>query len=247
MLEITGLCKSYGALRVTDHLSINIADGELRAIIGPNGAGKTSLISQIGGELKSDSGAVTFNSHSINALSAPKRCRLGISRTFQISSLFKTLSVVENVRLAAQAHQGHSFRFLADAAKDGRLTEPALAILEKVELAEKVHELALNLSHGDQRRLEIAMALVQRPKLLLLDEPTAGMGANDSANMARLIAGLKGNMSIVLVEHDMSTVFAVADTITVLVNGREIFTDVPSNVRSSTEVQVSYLGDSDDA
>ena len=247
MLELKSLKKSYGALCVTDNLSVAVAQGELRAIIGPNGAGKTSLIAQIAGELRSDSGIILFGGRDITRETAAKRCVSGISRTYQISSLFKTLSVFDNVRIAVQAHKGHSYRFLRDSSREEELIQPAIVAIDKVGLGNKLHERVGSLSHGDQRRLEIAMALAASPQILLLDEPTAGMGAEDSAQIAKLIAQLKGRMSIILIEHDMSTVFALADTITVLVRGRELVTGTPQDVRSNAEVKASYLGDSVDA
>jgi branched-chain amino acid transport system ATP-binding protein len=247
MLEIRNLHKAFGALKVTDDLSLTVADGELRAVIGPNGAGKTSLLAQIAGELAPDRGQILFGERDVTALSTPKRRREGISRTYQIPSLLRGFSALDNARLAVQPHAGHSFRFYRDAREESGLTEPALALLRRVGLEGRAHVVAGRLAHGEQRQLELAMALAGDPRLLLLDEPTAGMGAEDCARMTALIASIKGWTSIILVEHDMQTVFAVADRVTVLVNGGEILTGTPAEVRASEEVRTSYLGDDADA
>jgi branched-chain amino acid transport system ATP-binding protein len=247
MLELQRLNKSFGALAVTQNLDLTVSEGELRAIIGPNGAGKTSLLAQIAGELAPDSGQIILRGENITSLSTPARCRAGIGRTYQISSVLRGFSTLDNVRLALQAHDGHSYRFFRDARRDRRTTAQSLSMLSRAGLEAKADVLAQHLAHGEQRQLEIAMALSSEPDLLLLDEPTAGMGRADSDRITGLIAELKGSTSIILVEHDMRAVFALADRITVLVGGRELMTGEPAEVRANASVRASYLGQSGDA
>ena len=241
-LRIEGLCKSFGSLVATDNLHLEISAGEIHAIIGPNGAGKTTLIAQLSGELRPDSGRVHFAGRDITGLSMPARSALGLARSFQITSIFPDFTALENVALAVQAHAGHSFRFWRRAAEDSKLTEPALALLDSIGLGPRAHEPAANLSHGEQRQLEIAMALATGPSLLLLDEPMAGMGRDESAKMVTMLRDLKGRHTIVLIEHDMDAVFALADRITVLVYGRAIATGTPNEIHSNDEVRAAYLG-----
>jgi branched-chain amino acid transport system ATP-binding protein len=217
--------------------------GEIHAVIGPNGAGKTTLIAQLAGELRPDAGQVRFAGADVTALSAPARSARGLARSFQVTSVFRELTVLDNVALAVQAHAGHSFRFWRDARRDPALREPAQAVLAEVGLADRAGIVAASLAHGEQRQLEIAMALAIRPRLILLDEPTAGMGAEESAAMVALLRTLKGGPGLLLVEHDMDAVFALADRITVLVSGRVIATGRPEEIAGSALVREAYLGE----
>lgn len=243
VLQVEDLVKRFGGLTATDHVSLEILSGEVHAIIGPNGAGKTTLIGQLIGELVPDSGRIRFLGQDITALPTHRRSHLGLARSFQITSIFPVFSALENVALAVQAHDGHSFRFWKPAAEDSRLIEPAMEALRKVGLESRVHVPANMLSHGEHRQLELAMALATQPKLLLLDEPMAGMGLEDTARMVKLLLSLKGKVSILLIEHDMDAVFALADRITVLVYGRNIATDTPDAIRRNEKVRQAYLGD----
>ena len=243
LLTVDSLRKSFGALVATDDLSLSVAGGEIHAVIGPNGAGKTTLIHQLAGMMESDSGRVLFEGHDIGALGAPQRVRRGLVRSFQITSILRDFSALDNVALAIQAEQGHSFRFWRSARTDASLREPAMALLEEVGLGHRADVRAGVLAHGEQRQLEIAMALATRPKMLLLDEPMAGMGAEESARMTAYLASLKGRITMLLIEHDMDAVFALADRITVLVYGRAIATGTPDTIRADAEVRRAYLGD----
>ena len=243
LLAIENLRKTFGALVATDGLSLDVETGEIHAIIGPNGAGKTTLIHQLAGMMESDSGRVLFEGYDISALAAPARVRRGLVRSFQITSILKDFTTLDNVALAVQAEQGHSFRFWGDACADPSLRDPALALLEDVGLGNRAQVRAGVLAHGEQRQLEIAMALATRPKMLLLDEPMAGMGAEESARMTAYLASLKGRITMLLIEHDMDAVFALADRITVLVYGRAIATGTPDVIRADAEVRRAYLGD----
>lgn len=244
MLETRKLCKSYGALKVTDSVDLRVEPGELLAIIGPNGAGKTSLLTQLAGETRPDSGAILLAGDDVTALPANRRCRLGVARTYQITSLLKSFSALDNVRIAAQGVDGHSFRFLRPLRGEADLTRRAMQALDDVGLLGQRDVPADVLAYGEQRQLEIAMALVSRPRLLLLDEPTAGMGSDDSAHIASLIRSLKGKLTMILVEHDMNTVFGLADRISVLVQGRELICGTPDVIRGNADVRTHYLGDS---
>jgi branched-chain amino acid transport system ATP-binding protein len=243
LLETAGLTKRFGGLVATGDVSLSIAPGEIHAVIGPNGAGKTTLIGQLSGELQPDSGAIRFAGADISRLGAARRAALGIARSFQITSIFREFTALDNVALAIQARAGHSFRFWRAARRDARLRDPALAALGIVGLAGRAELIAGSLSHGEKRALELAMALATGPRLLLLDEPMAGMGPEESALMVRLLAGLKGRFSIVLVEHDMDAVFALADRITVMVYGRVIASGAPAVIRADPEVRRAYLGE----
>jgi branched-chain amino acid transport system ATP-binding protein len=243
LLRISGLAKRFGGIAAADEISIEIAEGELHAVIGPNGAGKTTLIAQLTGEIRPDAGSIEFAGRDIAALPVYRRSALGLARSFQITSVFADFSALDNVALAVQAQAGHSFRFWADARRDPALREPALAALARVGLAERAEVLAARLSHGEQRQLEIAMALATRPRMLLLDEPMAGMGVRESARMVALLGELKRELTILLVEHDMEAVFALADRITVLVYGRVIASGTPAAVRADREVRRAYLGE----
>ena len=243
LLRVENLVKQFGGIVATDNLSLDIAPGELHAIIGPNGAGKTTLISQLIGQLSPSSGTIRFAGKDITQLPAWKRSRLGLARSFQITSLLPDFTAADNVALAAQARHGHSFRFFANARKEKPLREAALAALKRVGLGDRADVVVSRLSHGEQRELELAVALATQPQLLLLDEPMAGLGATESARMVKLLADLRREVTIVLVEHDMNAVFALADRITVLVYGRVIASDVPAAIRVNEEVKRAYLGD----
>jgi branched-chain amino acid transport system ATP-binding protein len=243
LLETRKLMKTFGALVATDGVDFDVREGETHAVIGPNGAGKTTFIKQLSGELRPDSGEVRFGGEDISALAAPQRSRRGLARSFQITSVYRDFSALDNVALAVQAQAGHSFRFWRPARADRELTAPARKILGEVGLNGREDTLAANLSHGEQRQLEVAMALATRPRLLLLDEPVAGMGTDESARMVELLASLKGSKTIVLVEHDMDAVFSLADRISVLVYGRIIATGTPAEIRANAEVRSAYLGE----
>ena len=243
LLEVRGLRKSFGALLASDDVDLEVLEGETHAIIGPNGAGKTTLISQLAGSLLPDRGRVRFAGEDITTLSAAARARRGFARSFQITSIYPDFTALENVMLAAQAHSGSSFRFWRPAREEATLRSPASAILEQVGLSGRGDVLAENLAHGEQRALEIATALATRPRLLLLDEPVAGMGVEETQRMIALLSSLKGDKTLILVEHDMDAVFSLADRISVLVYGRIIATGTPQEVRANTEVRRAYLGE----
>jgi len=243
LLRTEGLLKRFGGLVATDQVNLEITAGEVHAVIGPNGAGKTTLVAQVSGEIKPDSGTIRFGGADVTDLASYRRSLLGLARSFQITSVFRDFSALDNVALAVQAHAGHSFRFWQEARREAELREPALAVLAQVGLAERADVAAAHLAHGEQRALEIAMALATKPKLLLLDEPMAGMGPEDSARMVRFLGTLKGRLTILLVEHDMDAVFALADRITVLVYGRAVATDTPAAIRANAAVRQAYLGE----
>jgi branched-chain amino acid transport system ATP-binding protein len=243
LLRIENLVRRFGGIVATDNLSLDIARGELHAIIGPNGAGKTTLISQLIGQLRPTAGTIRFAGQDVTHLPAWKRSRLGLARSFQITSLLPNFTAADNVALAAQARDGHSFRFFGNAREEKPLRAAARAALERVGLLDRADVMVSRLSHGEQRELELAVALATKPQLLLLDEPMAGLGITESARMVKLLAELRQEVTIVLVEHDMNAVFALADRITVLVYGRVIASDVPAAIRSNEEVKRAYLGD----
>jgi branched-chain amino acid transport system ATP-binding protein len=243
LLSTVKLTKRFGGLVANDAIDLQVRRGGLHAIIGPNGAGKTTLVAQLSGELRPDGGTINFDGADVTALPVHQRARRGFGRSFQITNVVRELSALDNVALAVQAHDGHSFRFWRPARRDESLREPARRMLEKVELADRADILAGHLSHGEKRALEVAMALASRPKLLLLDEPLAGMGPDESIRMARLLETLKAEVTILLVEHDVEIVFALADRITVLVSGRIIAQGIPAAIRVDPEVQRAYLGD----
>jgi branched-chain amino acid transport system ATP-binding protein len=243
VLEVRGLTKSYGALRASDGIDFEVRDGETHAVIGPNGAGKTTFISQLAGDLRPDAGRIVFAGEDVTHLRAPRRARKGLARSFQITSVYSEFTALDNLALAVQARSGHSFRFWRDARRDAALREPARRLLDEVGLGGRADVLAANMSHGEHRQLEVAMALALEPRLLLLDEPMAGMGAEESQRMIGFLRTLKGRYSIVLVEHDMDAVFRLADRISVLVYGRVIATGAPEAIRASAEVRAAYLGE----
>ena len=243
LLRVEKLVRRFGGVIATDHVSLDVAKGELHAIIGPNGAGKTTLISQLTGQLSPNSGTIHFAGADITRLPAFRRSALGLARSFQITSLLPDFTASDNVALAAQAHDGHSFYFWGNARKESALRNAALAALKRVGLEHRADVVVSRLSHGEQRELELAVALATKPQLLLLDEPMAGLGTTESARMVKLLQELRREVTIVLVEHDMDAVFALADRITVLVYGRVIASDVPAAIRQNEEVRRAYLGD----
>ena len=243
LLAVRRLSKRFGGLVATDLVDLDVAEGETLAVIGPNGAGKTTLIGQLSGDIVPDAGIIRFGGEDITALSAPARSQRGLARSFQITSIFKEFTALDNVALAVQAHAGHSFHFWTPARTERALREPALSVLEQVGLGARADVVAGTLAHGEQRQLEIAMALASRPRLLLLDEPVAGMGIDESQRMVRLLRTLRRQHTIVLVEHDMDAVFALADRISVMVYGRVIASGAPETIRANPEVRRAYLGE----
>ena len=243
LLQIEGLTKRFGGIVASDDVTLSIPQGELHAIIGPNGAGKTTLIGQLTGELSSQSGRIRLAGEDITALPAWQRSLRGLARSFQITSLFLDFTALDNVALAVQAHAGHSFHFWRDARKEIELREPARAALGRVGLANRADMIAANMSHGEHRQLEIAMALATKPRMLLLDEPMAGMGVEESGRMVALLRELKQQLTILLIEHDMDAVFALADRISVLVYGRIIASGEPVAIRANADVRRAYLGE----
>jgi len=243
LLEIIGLNKHFGGIVATDNVNLAVEQGKIHAIIGPNGAGKTTLLSQLCGQLKPDSGDIRFGGHSIVNDSTASRARLGLARSFQITSVVMPMTLLENVMLAVQGSSGHSFRFWSPVSKDRDMAAAAMSSLAEVGLKSRAGQIAANVSHGEQRQLEVAMALAMQPRMLLLDEPMAGMGKEEGALMVDILNRLKGEMTILLVEHDMDAVFSMADQLSVLVNGHIIATDSVANIRNNLEVQKAYLGD----
>lgn len=243
MLRVENLVKRFGGVIASDGLNLEVRGGEIHALIGPNGAGKTTAIAQICGELAPDEGEVYLCAERVTALPASARAVRGLSRTFQITQLLEDFTALENVLLALQVRRGHSFRFLADPRRDASLRAPALALLSRVGIEERADIRVSQLAHGEQKQLELALALAREPTLLVLDEPMAGLGAQESAQMVAMLAGLRGRVPILLVEHDMEAVFVLADRVSVLVNGRCIATGTPAEIRDNAEVRVAYLGE----
>ncbi len=243
ILEIRGLSKSFGALKATDDVSLDLRPGEIHALIGPNGAGKSTLIKQITGEIRPDAGQVRFEGQVIDTLDAAARARLGLARSFQVSSVLPEFTVLQNVMLAVQGASGESFRFFRPALRDTTLTEPARFHIAHAGLQGREAVPAADLAHGERRKLEIAMALALRPRAFLLDEPMAGMGQEGSAQLTAILSDLREEAPILLVEHDMDAVFALADRISVLVYGRVIATGTVDEIRANAEVRRSYLGE----
>lgn len=242
-LAIRFLAKRFGALWATDNLSLTLEENELHAIIGPNGAGKTTLIGQITGEIRPDQGSIALFGEDITSWSVPQRALSGLARSFQITQLCHGFSAEDNVAFAIQAQQGHSFRFFGNAACDAALRDPARAALHAVGLLDRADRAVESLSHGEKRQLELAVALAMKPRVLLLDEPMAGMGHEESAGIVDLLQRLKGSMTILLIEHDMDAVFALADRISVLVAGHIVMTGSAAEVRVDPRVRDAYLGD----
>ena len=244
LLRVRGLTKHFGGIAANSDIDLEIGHADVHAVIGPNGAGKTTLVAQLSGELRSTSGNIVFDGVDITALPPARRALSGLARTFQITSIFKNFSAIENVAMAAQAHCGHSYRFWARADRDERLNLLAREVLAAVGLDSQQAKAAMHLSHGEHRQLEIAMALVTNPKLMLLDEPTAGMGPEESQHIVRLLQALKQRHAMLLIEHDMEVVFAIADRITVLVAGRVIACGTPGEIQANQTVREAYLGES---
>jgi branched-chain amino acid transport system ATP-binding protein len=242
ILEVTALMKRFGGLIATNDLSLTVERGETHAIIGPNGAGKTTFVSQLQGLLTPDTGSIVLDGKDITRAPAHARAHLGVARSFQIASLVPEFTVLAHAALAVQSRAGHSFRFWKKAWEDAALIEPAREAVVAVGLEHRMHTLASDLSHGERRQLELAVALAQRPTLLLLDEPMAGIGRQDGARMTQLLASLKRQYSIILIEHDMDAVFALADRISVLVAGHIIKTGAPDDIRNDADVRAAYLG-----
>ena len=243
LLRTERLVKRYGGLLATDNVSIDVRPGEIHALIGPNGAGKTTLVHQLTGVVAPDSGTIHFAGQDITRLATHARVRLGLGRSFQITSVLREFTALENVALAVQGHAGHSFRFLADARRDETLRAPARRLLDEVGLGARGSVVASSLSHGEQRQLELAMALAGDPTVLLLDEPMAGMGVEESQRLIGFLRALKQKHAMLLIEHDMDVVFQLADRITVLVYGRAIASGTPGEIRANAEVRQAYLGE----
>lgn len=242
VLQITNLNKRFGAVVAAENIALDISPGEIHALIGPNGAGKTTLIAQVSGELAQDSGEIRFLGHDISRMAVYDRTRLGLGRTYQITQVFRDFNVLNNVIMAVMAKSGRGFGFIRPARSDPALRDPALEILAQVGLEDRVKDKAGALSHGEQRQLELALALALEPTLLMLDEPMAGMGAEDGQKMVSFLSSLKGRFSVLLVEHDMDAVFALADRITVLDYGRLIASGTPEMIREDPAVRMAYLG-----
>jgi branched-chain amino acid transport system ATP-binding protein len=243
LLTVSGLSKRFGGIAASDRVDLAVDAGECHALIGPNGAGKTTLIAQIAGEVVPDAGEIRLDGRDLTRVAPADRPALGLARSFQITCLIPTFTALENASLAVQARAGHSFHFWNDAARDPLLVEPAMAALARVGLAERAAVPVAALAHGEQRVLEIALALALEPRLLLLDEPMAGMGPSDAALMIALLERLKGSVAMLLVEHDMDAVFRLADRVSVLVYGRVVASGPPAAIRADQEVRRAYLGD----
>ena len=243
MLRLEGVTKRFGGLVATDAVTFSVDSGEIHALIGPNGAGKTTLINQISGALPADEGRIDFLERDVTALKTHARVAAGLVRSYQITSIFRTFSVLDNAALAVQARSGSSFSFWRPVAAETALFDEARSILGEVGLSEKADSTAAHLSHGEQRALEVGLALATSPKLVLLDEPMAGMGPEESSRLVATLKALKGEITMLLVEHDMDAVFALADRITVLVYGRAIASGAPDRIRNDPEVIKAYLGE----
>jgi branched-chain amino acid transport system ATP-binding protein len=244
LLRTRALVKRFGGLVATDELDLEVRRGELHALIGPNGAGKTTLIAQLTGELAPTSGSIEFDGADITRMATHLRARAGLARSYQVTSVFLGFSAFENVALAAQARAGSSFRFWNDVRRDTGINDAARKVLKAVGLEGREDVLAGALAHGERRQLEIGLALASRPRMLLLDEPLAGLGHEEAAGVIDLMRGLKASETILMVEHDMNAVFALADRITVLVGGCAIASGTPDEIRNDAEVRRAYLGES---
>ena len=243
LLKVSDLNKNFGGIVATSRLFLSVESGEVHAVIGPNGAGKTTLVSQLSGQLRPTSGRIEFEGRNITGFSTARRARAGLARSFQITSVVMPMTLLENVMLAVQGGDGHSFRFWSPVNRDGAMVDAAMRSLAEVGLDDRAQRIAGEVSHGERRQLEVAMALAMKPKLLLLDEPMAGMGPEETARMIEILGRLKGDKTILLIEHDMDAVFSLADTLSVLVNGYIIATDTVENIRANPEVQKAYLGE----
>jgi branched-chain amino acid transport system ATP-binding protein len=242
VLRVDRLCKSFGSLNVTDQVSLAIGEGERHVIIGPNGAGKTSLINQISGQIQPDSGLILLQDRDITGCSPDRISRMGVARTFQRNNLFRNLSVMDNLRLALQIRHGTPLNFFLPAAGNAALSERAASLLAKVHLPIEDTRLARQLSYGEQRQLELALALASEPALLLLDEPTSGMSPSETAQIIALISALPRALAILMIEHDMEVVFSIADRITVLYFGKVLATGTPQEIQTNDRVREVYLG-----
>jgi len=242
LLKAESLCKHFGALQVCKNFNLQVEHGELHALIGPNGAGKTTALNLLTGLLTPDSGKLSLNGRDITKTSVHHRARSGLARAFQVTSLFNSFSVLENLMLAVQARQGTGYRFWSNAARDRKLVESATLFVERMGLLERAKVLAGNLSHGERRQLEMGMALATKPVMLLLDEPMAGLGPGGTLKLSELIDGLRGEVTILMVEHDTHAVFALADRISVLVQGEVVATNTPELIKENRLVQEAYLG-----
>jgi branched-chain amino acid transport system ATP-binding protein len=243
VLELQGLVKRYGGLAATDQLNLTVLAGEIHALIGPNGAGKTTLIHQISGAIAADAGRILFAGQDVTGITMHDRVRLGLARSYQITNIFNNLSVLDNLALAVQARAGSSMSFWRPVMDERALFEEAHAIARQIGLGDRTDIPGGRLAHGEKRRLELGLALATKPTLLLLDEPMAGMGQDESAGIVPLMQSLRGSITVLLVEHDMDTVFRVADRISVLVAGRIIATGTPDEIRTNPDVKKAYLGD----
>ncbi|HYL87978.1 MAG TPA: ABC transporter ATP-binding protein [Burkholderiales bacterium] len=243
MLELRGVSKRFGGVVATDDVTLDVARGEVHALIGPNGAGKTTLIAQISGVLPTDMGRIIFNGDEVTHLTTHARVRAGLARSYQITSIFRRFTVLDNLALAVQARSGSSFSLWRPLRTEHALFDEAAVIADEIGLAEKLGQAAATLAHGEQRALEVGLALATRPQLVLLDEPMAGMGPQESARMVALIEKMRAQVTVLLVEHDMDAVFRLADRISVLVNGRLIATGAPQAIRADPAVRKAYLGD----
>jgi branched-chain amino acid transport system ATP-binding protein len=243
LLEIRSLAKHFGGVVATDEVSLEVRAGEVHALIGPNGAGKTTLVAQISGSLAPDAGHIVFDGRDVTRVAQHQRVRAGLARSYQITSIFRRSSVIENLALAVQARSGSSLAFWQPVASESGLFDEAHLIAAEIGLSDRADIAGGELAHGEQRALEIGLALATRPRLLLLDEPMAGMGPEESQRIIGLIDRVRQSVSVLLVEHDMDAVFRLADRISVLVNGRVIATGVPDEIRANEEVRRAYLGD----
>lgn len=243
LLSTDNLTKAFGGVTAVDNVSLAVKENEIHAIIGPNGAGKTTLISLLSGSLESDHGSIHFSGQNITTRSLEQRAKSGLARSFQITSVILPMTVLENVMLPVKGTQKHAYQFWKPFNHDAKVIEQACVIVEQVGLISKINQPAESISHGEQRQLELAMALAMEPKLLLLDEPMAGMGHAESEKITDLLKEIGEEKAILLIEHDMDAVFSLSDTISVLVNGQVIASDKPEHIRTNNQVQTAYLGE----
>ena len=243
IVEVKNLQKSFGAVKATDDLSFDIEKGHIHALIGPNGAGKTSFVNQLCGDFLPDAGSILYKGRDITRMKGYKRAKIGIARSFQITHIFDNLTVAENMGLALCAGNGNSFRFFRHWTKSSAVKHSLSDALSRVDLLNRADFPAAHLSHGEKRQLEVGMALSCQPELLVMDEPMAGMGAGGTVELSKLIKKLKGQTTILLVEHDMDVIFSLADKITVLVYGKNIATGTVEEIRNNPEVIKAYLGE----
>jgi branched-chain amino acid transport system ATP-binding protein len=243
VLSLRELSKRFGGVVAVDGVSLEVAAGEIHGLIGPNGAGKTTLIGLISGALATDQGSISFNGAELVRAKPHERVRAGLARSYQITSIFRRFSVLDNLALAVQARSGSSFSFWKPVASERALFDEARKLASQINLTSKLGTVAANLAHGEQRALEVGLALATRPRLVLLDEPMAGMGPEESRRMVELIGRIRSEVTVLLVEHDMDAVFRLADRISVMVNGRLIATGAPQEIKANAEVKRAYLGD----